>query len=129
MQRDHKVCRTMRAWFGDGCGSTVCSATTRGTSSASIEIEDQLSVGSAEDAELVLEQDRVEAIGDDSSFSVRSHVVMPDDCHDVRPELLRVCHDCRDTGTFEASSALERRDDISRKRCDAADPGRVGTNH
>ena len=71
------------------------------------EIEDHLSVGSAEDAELVLEQDRVEAIGDDGSFPVRSHVVMPDDCHDVRPEVLRVCHDCRDTGTFEASSARE----------------------
>ena len=93
------------------------------------QIEDQRPVGTAEDAELMLEQDRVEAIGDDSSFSVRSHVVMPDDCHDVRPELFRVCHDCRDTRPFEASSALERRDDISRERCDAADPGRVCTNH
>lgn len=71
------------------------------------EIEDQRPVGTAEDAELVLEQDRVEAIGDDSRFSVRSHVVMPDDCHDVRPELLRVGHHCCDTRPFEPSSALE----------------------
>ena len=78
----------MRAWFDDGRGSTVCSDDDEGHFERVDEIEDHLSVGSAEDAELVLEQDRVEVIGDDGSFPVGSHVVMPDDRHDVRPEVL-----------------------------------------
>jgi hypothetical protein len=101
-----QICRTMRAWFDDGRAAR-CAARRRGHLERADEIEDHLSVGSAEDAELVLEQDRSEAIGDDAASLYEATSSASDDCHDVRPEVLRVCHDCRDTGTFEASSARE----------------------
>ena len=70
--------RTMRAWFADECGSTVCNDDDERDVERFDQIEDQLSVGSPEDAELVLEQDRVEAIRDDGRFLCTKHVVMPE---------------------------------------------------
>ncbi len=93
------------------------------------EVEDQLSVRPTEDPELVLEQDHVEAIGDARCFFIRRSVLLTDGRHDVRPELLRVADDCRNAGTFQAISSVQRLHDIGGERSDATHSRRVRTNN